>query len=190
MSQKTLQFNNIILNKNKFHKSKEPNDLLSVNVDQIIVSDKFKHNNEVFKHFIGFQKGEIVKPLCIILLQISRYIKYFENRGKNMSFLVKDDVVWDRYDEIWNAIKNKLGIKFHRELVCEYRYLKAKVREFDGVIKTNFLGNDVPKENMHYACIATITVDSVLRIDKKNHLQVYLKKPSTSLSPSPNANSD
>ena len=56
-------------------------------------------------------------------------------------------------------------------------YVKEfKVREFDGVIKTNFLGNDVPKENMHYTCIACITIDSVLRIDKKNRLHVYLEQ--------------
>ena len=59
MSEKTLNFNNIRLNK----KSKEPIDLLSVDVDQIVVSDKFKHNSEGFKHFIGYQEGEIVKPL-------------------------------------------------------------------------------------------------------------------------------
>ena len=64
-------------------------------------------------------------------------------------------------------IKNKLGKKFHREPVYEKKYLKAKVREFDGVIKTTFLGNDIPKENMHYTCIACITIDSVMRIDKK-----------------------
>ena len=45
--------------------------------------------------------------------------------------------------------------------------LKAKVREFDGVIKTNFLGNEVPKENMHYTCIACITIDSVIKMGKK-----------------------
>ena len=45
--------------------------------------------------------------------------------------------------------------------------MKAKVREFDRVIKTNFLGNDTPKENMHYTCIACITIDSVMRMDKK-----------------------
>ena len=56
------------------------------------------------------------------------------------------------------------------------KYLKAKVREFDGVIKTNFLGNGVPKENMHYTCIACITIDSVMRMDKKNHPQVYLEE--------------
>ena len=54
--------------------------------------------------------------------------------------------------------------------------IDAKVREFDGVTKTNFLDNDVPKENMHYTCIACITIDSVLKIDKKNHPQVYLEE--------------
>ena len=42
-------------------------------------------------------------------------------------------------------IKDKLGIKFHSKPVYEQNYLKAKVREFDGVIKTTFLGNDMPK---------------------------------------------
>ena len=83
---KLLQLNNIILNKKEFRKSKEPIDLLSVNVGQIVVSNKSKHNNEVFKHFIGYQKCEIVKPLCIILPQMSGYIKYFENGGKTCLF--------------------------------------------------------------------------------------------------------
>ena len=90
MSEKTLKFNNIRLNKKEFHKSKEPIDVFSVNVDQIFVSDKFKHNNEGFKYFIGYQVGEIVKPLCIIIHQMSGCIKYFENGGKSMSFLIKD----------------------------------------------------------------------------------------------------
>ena len=93
-----------------------------------------------------------------------------------MSLLIEDNEVWDKYDKIWDVIKDKLGIKFHSEPVYEYRYLKAKVREFDGVIKTKFLGNDIPKENMHYTCIACITIDSVLTVDKKDHLQVYLEE--------------
>ena len=73
-------------------------------------------------------------------------------------------------------IKNKLSTKFHSEPIHEQKYLKAKVREFDGVMKTNFLGNDTPKENLHYTCIACITIDSVKRMDKKNHPQVYLEE--------------
>ena len=169
MSEKTLKFNNIRLNKKEFHKSKEPIDLMSVNVDQIVVSDKFKHNNEGFKYFIGYQEGEIVKPLCIILPQLNGYIKNFENEGKNMSFLIKYEEVLDKYEQIWYVIKNKLGTKFHSKPVYDETYIKAKVREFDSKIKTNFLGTDVPKENMHYTCIACITIDSVMRMEKKNY---------------------
>ena len=64
-------------------------------------------------------------------------------------------------------IKNKLDIKFSSEPFYEKKYFKAKVREIDGVIKTNLLGNNMPKENMHYTCIACITIDSVIKIDKK-----------------------
>ena len=60
-------------------------DLESVNVDQIALSDKFKHSDDGFKYFNGYKEGKIVKPLCIILPQMSGYIKYFENGGKNMS---------------------------------------------------------------------------------------------------------
>ena len=132
MSEKTLKFNNIRLNKKQFHKSKEPIDLMSVNVYQIVVSDKFKHNNEGFKYFIGYQKGEIVKTLCIILPQMSGYIKYFENRGKDMSFMMKDDEVLEKYNQIWYVIRNKLGNKFHSEPVYEEKYLKTKVRDLMG----------------------------------------------------------
>ena len=90
---KTLKFNNIILNKKKFHRSKEPIGLLSVDLDQIVVSYKFKHNDEGFKYFIGYLKDEIVKPLCIVLPQMDGYKKYFKNGSKNMSFLIKDDKV-------------------------------------------------------------------------------------------------
>ena len=64
-----------------------------------------------------------------------------------------------KYEDIWNVIKNKLSIKFNREPIFENKHLKAKVKEFDGDIKTNFLGNGLPKENTYYTCITSITAD-------------------------------
>ena len=84
MSEKTLKFDNIRGNKKEFHKSKQPIDLDSVKTENI-VSDKFKHSEDGFKYFIGYQEGEIVKPLCIILPQMIGYKKYFENGVKNMT---------------------------------------------------------------------------------------------------------
>ena len=93
MNEQTLKFNSVRVNKKEFRKSKQVIDLSFVTVDQVVVSDKFKHGDDGFKYFIGYQESETVKPLCIILPQMMGYIKYFENGGKNMSFLIKDDEV-------------------------------------------------------------------------------------------------
>ena len=92
MCEKTLKFDNIEANKKEFHKSKQPIDLDLLNVDQIVISDKFKQNDDGLKYFIGY-KDDIGKPLCYILPQMSGYVKYFESSGKNMSFLIRDDSV-------------------------------------------------------------------------------------------------
>ena len=136
MSEKTLKFDNIVVNKKEFHKSKQPINLVLLNVDQIVISDKIKHNYDGFKYFIGYKEDDIVKPLCIILPQMIGYIKYFENGGKNISFVVKDDDVLDRYNEIWNKIKRTLNIKLHSIPFYDEKYIKAKVKEFNGAIKT------------------------------------------------------
>ena len=119
MSKKTLKFSNIRINKKEFHKSKQAIDLDSVTTDKIVVSDKFRHSEEGYKYFIGYKEDETVRPLCIILPQMNAYIKYFENDGKNMSFLIKNDEVWEKYEDIWDVIKNKLGIKFHSKPIYE-----------------------------------------------------------------------
>ena len=85
---------------------------MSVIVNQIVVSDKFKHNNKGFKYFIDYEEGGIFKPLCIILPQMSGYIKYPENGGKNMSFLIKDDELQKKYDKIWDMIKENQVLNF------------------------------------------------------------------------------
>ena len=132
MSEKTLKFDNIRGNKKEFHKSKQPIKLGLVNVDQIVVSDKFKHSDDGFNYFIGYKEGEIVKPLCIILPQMTGYIKYFENGGKNMSLVIKDDDVLDKCNEIWHKIKETLSIKFLSMPVYDEKYIKANK------LKTNF----------------------------------------------------
>ena len=104
---KTLKFDNNSVIKNEFHKSKQPIDLDLVNVDQIVVSDKVKHSDACFKYFISYK---IVKPLCIFLPKMTGYIKYFENGGKTVSFLIKDDMCLSKCNEIWDKIKETLSI--------------------------------------------------------------------------------
>ena len=77
MGEKRLKFNNIRVNKKKFHKSKQAIELDLVDTKKIVISDRFRHSEEGFKYFIGYQENEIVKPLCIKLPQMNGYIKYF-----------------------------------------------------------------------------------------------------------------
>ena len=67
------------------------------------------------------------------------YIKYFEYGNPNMFFFIKDEEVEEKYEQIWDVIKNKLKINFHSEPVYEHKYLKTKVKEYDDTIKTHFL---------------------------------------------------
>ena len=93
-----------------------------------------------------------------------------------MSFVIKNDDVLDKYNEIWNKIKERLNIKFLSMPVYDKKHIKTEVREYNRVIKTNFLSDEIPKENMHYAWIACTTIDSVTRMEKKNYPQVYLEE--------------
>ena len=140
------------------------------------MSNKIKRNNETNKVFIGYISDNF-EPLCIILPQMSEWIKHFENRGKNMSFKIEDDEVYMKYNSIWNKIKELLGgIKLSSELISDDQYIKSKGKTFSNIIKTLFDGNEIPKERIEYVCIPYIRVDSVLKINKKWYPQVSLEQ--------------
>ena len=84
---------------------------------------------------------------------MSGRIKYFENGGKNMSFVIIDNDVLDKYDETWDKIKRELNIKLQSMPVYDGKYIKAKVTEFNSVIKTNILSDEIPKESMYYSAL-------------------------------------
>ena len=175
MREQTLKFGDIVVNKREYHASKQGITLSLVNANKIVASDKFKHSDDGFKYFIDYlHDDDVIRPLCIILPQMSGYINYFDNGRKNMSFKLEDESAYLKYTEIWNKIKKSLGIKFHSQPIYNEKYIKNKVKTFSSMINTLFSGNEIPKEKNHYICIAAICIDSVLRIEKKNYPQVYL----------------
>ena len=77
-----LVFNDIEASKKEFYGGKKGIKLSSVDVGKIVVSNKVKGNNEASKVFIGYIDGTDVVPFCLLLPQMSGWIKYFENGGK------------------------------------------------------------------------------------------------------------
>ena len=174
---KKLIFDDIEVSKKEFYGGKKAVNLKEVEVDKIVVSNRIKINNDISKVFIGYMDDIGAVSLCIILPQMSGWIKYFENGGKSMSCKIEDDEVYLKYNEIWNKIKELLGgVKFHSEPIHDDTYIKNRVKTFSEVIKTLFDENEIPKERIEYACIACISIDSVLKADKKSYPQVYLEQ--------------
>ena len=117
MSEQTLKFGDIVVNENQFHASKQAITLSLVNTNKIVISDKFKHSDDSLNYFIGYlHDDDVIRSLCIILPQMSGYIKYFDNGGKDMSFKIEDESVYFNYTEIWNKIKKSLGTKSHSQI--------------------------------------------------------------------------
>ena len=113
------------MNKREFRASKQAIALNLVHTNKIIVSDTFKHNDDGIKYFIGYlHDDDVIRPLCIILPQMSEYIKYSDNGGKNVSFKIEDESVYIKYTEIWNEIKKSLNTRFHSQPIYDEKYIK------------------------------------------------------------------
>ena len=114
MSEQTLKFHDNGVKKKEFHAFKQAIALNLVNTNKIEVSDKLKHSDDGFKYSIDYlYENDVIRPLFIILPQMSGYIKYFDNGGKNMSLKVEDESLYLKYAEIWNKSEKLLGIRFH-----------------------------------------------------------------------------
>ena len=110
-----------------------------VDINQIVTSEKFKHNDKGPKYFVGYENDDnINRSLCIILPQMSGYIKYFDNSRKSMSFVIEDDSVLVKYNEIQNKITETLDKKLHSEPVYDEGYIRTKVKTFNDIVNTIF----------------------------------------------------
>ena len=163
--------------KKKFYSSKEAVLLDSVDLSKIVVSSRWKLNDTTYRYFCGYLDNDIIKPLRVILSQMSGYIKYFDNGGKNMSFVTDDKEVYRKYDERWNVVKSLLKLKFAASPIRDDKYILAKLKIFKKKNITTFNNNKiVPTEKDHYICIPAIDIDSVLKIHKKAYPQAYLEE--------------
>ena len=176
MSLRKIKFGNEEVNKKEFYSSKQAISLDSVDLDKIIVSKKWKINDTTYKHICGYLNNDTIQPLCVILPQMDGYIKYFDDGGKNMSFVTDDEKIYKKYNKMWEVIRNFLKIDLTVNPVRDDIYLVAKLKIFNGINRTTFTNNAIPIEKDHYICIPVIDIDSVLKIDKKAYPQAYLEQ--------------
>ena len=93
MSLKKIKFGDKEVNKKEFYSSKQAIPLDFVDLDKIVVSSKWKISDTTYKYLYGYLNNDVIQPLCVILPQMNGYIKYFNDGGKNMSFVMDDEEV-------------------------------------------------------------------------------------------------
>ena len=86
-SLKKIKFGDKEVDKKEFDLSKQAIPLDSVDLDKIVVSNKWKINETTYKYLCGYLNNDVIQPLCVILSQMNGYIKYFDNGSKNMNLL-------------------------------------------------------------------------------------------------------
>ena len=178
MSLRRIKFGNKEVNRKEFYSSKQAISLDSVDLNKIVVSKKWKINDTTYKHICGYLNNDTIQPLYVILPQMDGYIKYFDDGGKNMSFVTDDEKIYKKYNEIWEVIRNLLKIDFTVNPVLGDIYLVAKLKIFNKINRTTFNNNNnyIPIERNHYICIPVIDIDSVLKVDKRAYPQAYFEQ--------------
>ena len=138
MGLKKIKFGDKEVNKKYFYWLKQAIPLDSVDLDKIVVLNKLKINEMTWKYLCGYLNNDVVQPLCVILPQMTRYIKYFDNGNKNMSFVTEDEKVHNKYNKIWEVIRKLLKVKYASDPIRDDKYIVTKLKIFDKVNKTVF----------------------------------------------------
>ena len=126
MSSRKIKFGDKEVDKKEFYLSKQAILLNSVDLSKIVVSSKWKSSNTKYKYFCGYLNSDVIQPFCVILPQVSGYIKYFDEARKNMLFVTDDKEIYEKYNEIWEVIRKFLKLKFTVSPIRDDKYIIAK----------------------------------------------------------------
>ena len=96
ISLRKIKFGNKEVNKKEFYSSKQAISLDSVDLHKIVVPNKWKINDTTYKDICRYLNNDTIQPLCVIVPQMDGYIKYFDDGGKNMSFVTDDEKIYEK----------------------------------------------------------------------------------------------
>ena len=152
------------ISKSDFYKNKILLKIEDIDINKIFVSKKESYGTKnANKYFIGYIYNDEIKPICIRLPQMIGHVKHFD-ANKVMSFKVTD-----KYNKVWGKVEELLNVKFESKPNYgeDGKYIKAKIKSYQDKVNTNFQGESTPKENSSYKCLSIITLESIIKVNKK-----------------------
>ena len=166
------------MKKSDFYKNKKVTKIDDIDVNKILVSKEEPYGTKIsFKYFIRNNDNDAIKPLCIKLPQMTGYVRKFEG-NTTMSFKINDKQLLKKYNQIWKIVEKLLKIKFGSKRVYggNDKYVKTKIKTYDGSLNTNFQGKKMPNEKALFNSLSIIMLDSVVKAKKKYYPQTLLEE--------------
>ena len=127
------------INKSNSYKNKNLSKIDDIHVNKILTSKKELYGKRSsFKHFIGYNNNDVIRPLCIKLSQMIGYVKYFDS-NKTISFRASDNELLKKYTKIWGKVSSLMNIKFDSEPFYgdDDKYIKTKMKLYGDEVNRN-----------------------------------------------------
>ena len=180
MSEKTINFGDKKINKKDFYNNKKQFNIEDIDINKILISKPETYENNMRKYIIGYNDNTI-SPLQLFLPRMIAYLNIFKDGARKMSFFTDNNEFLERYTAIWEKISDLVNKKFDSDPIYNNKYINTKIRSYNNDIKTNFRNidnknNKLPEKNRPYKCLSLISLDSIIKIDKKYYPQTLLQE--------------
>ena len=181
MSEKTINFGDKKINKKDLYNNKKQFNMKDIDTNKILISKPESYDkNNMKKYIIGYNDNTII-PLQFFLPKMTSYLNIFEDGTRKMSFLTDNNEFLERYTKIWEKISHLIDKKFDSDPVYNNKCIITKIRSYNNDIMTNFYNvdnknNKLPEENKAYKCMSLISLDSIIKINKKYYPQALLRE--------------
>ena len=180
MSEKTINIGDKKINKKDFYNNKKQFNIEDADINKILISIPETYENNMIKYIIGYNDNTI-SPLQLFLPKMTGYLNNFKDGARKMSFFTSNSEFLERYNAIWENISDLVNKKFDSDPIYNNKYINTKIRSYNNDIITNFRNignknNKLPEKNKPYKCVSLISLDSIIKFNKKYYPQTLLQE--------------
>ena len=180
MSEKTINFGDKKIIKKDFYSNKKQFNIEDININKILISKPETYENNMRKYIIGCNDNTI-SPLQLFLPKMTGYLNISKDGARKMSFFTDNDEFLERYTAIWEKISDLVNKKFDSDPIYNNKYINTKIKSYNNDINTNFRNIDnknniLPEKSKSYKCVSLISLDSIIKINKKYYPQTLLQE--------------
>ena len=180
MSEKAINFGDKKINKKDFYNNKKQFNIEDIDINKMLLCKPETYENNMRKYIIGYNDNTI-SPLQLFLPKMTGYLNIFKGGARKMSFFTDNNEFLERYTTIWEKISDLVNKKFDSDPIYNNKYINTKIRSYNNDIKTNFRNidnenNKLPENIKPYKCVSLISLDSIIKINKKYYPQTLLQE--------------